>query len=562
MTKVSDLEYRRVTLEEVKKGYEDVIAKVKNAKSAEEILNVRNGELKEVQTNLITYSSLAYMRYTCNTKDEFYTAEQEYYDENMPVISTYIAEYQKAMLNSPYRAELEKVLGSSLFKKYEFSVKVNDERVVKEKQEEASIVMEYSKLMSTMKFVWEGEEVPLSVVRGKKEDSDREVRKKASIAIGEGLKAHAKELDDIFDRLVKIRNKIAVKLGFKNYAEYGYYAMERVDYDRDMVEAFRKNVVESIVPRNKKIIDDVKKKLGYDSYTFYDEGIYYDGVQPTPVLSPEGILNAGLEMYKEMSKVTGDFMQKMIDASAFDVLSRDGKWGGGYAIDFPKFDQPFILANFNGSSGDVDVITHEFGHTLAMNFVHRYGDFEMDLGGCETAECHSMSMEFFCWKYMDKFFGKNANKYKRKHLSDALIFIPYGCMVDEFQHIVYEQPDLTPEQRKQAWLGLEKKYRPYLDITGIPYIEEGTRWQYQMHIYESPFYYIDYCLAQTVALGFLIAMHKDYDKAFDKYIEFSKCGGTVPFPTLVKNAGLPDPFGNGSLDESGKGAEDILKSLR
>ena len=228
----------------------------------------------------------------------------------------------------------------------------------------------------------------------------------------------------------------------------------------------------------------------------------------------------------------------------------------------PKYKAPFILANFNGTSGDVDVITHECGHAFqgyisSKDPIREHADITM-----ETAEIHSMSMEFFTEGWMQLFFGGRSADYVDMHLEDAASFIPYGCMVDEFQHIVYEQPDLTPEQRKQAWLGLEKKYRPYLDITGIPYIEEGTRWQYQMHIYESPFYYIDYCLAQTVALGFLIAMHKDYDKAFDKYIEFSKCGGTVPFPTLVKNAGLPDPFGNGSLDELGKGAEDILKSLR
>ena len=561
MKKVCDFEYRRVTLEEVKSGYEQVVNKIRNAKSADEIIKVRNTDLKKLFNDVATYGSLAYMRYTCNTKDEFYTQEQEYYDENMPIIVTYIAEYQKAMVESPFRAELEKVLGKSIFKKYEFSIKVNDERVVAEKQEEAAIGMEYSKLMSTMKFKWEGEEVPLSIVRGKKEDSDREVRRKAAFAMGEGLKAHAKELDDIFDRLVKVRDKIAKKLGFKNYVEYGYYAMDRVDYDRDMIETFRKNVAKSIVPKNAELIKDVTDALGYDSYTFYDEGIYSEGEQPVPVLSPDGILNAGLEMYKEMSDVTGDFMQKMMDASAFDVLSRDGKWGGGYAIDFPDFDQPFILANFNGSSGDVDVITHEFGHTLAMNFVHKYGDFEMDLGGNETAECHSMSMEFFCWKFMDKFFGKNTNKYLRKHLSDALIFIPYGCMVDEFQHIVYENPELTPEDRKKEWLKLEKKYRPYLNIKGVPYIEEGTRWQYQMHSYESPFDDIEYCLAQTVAVGFLIAMNKDYDKAFDKYIEFSKCGGTVPFPELVKNAGLPDPFTDGTLDVIASGALDILKSL-
>jgi len=257
----------------------------------------------------------------------------------------------------------------------------------------------------------------------------------------------------------------------------------------------------------------------------------------------------------------GDFMRSMLEAEAFDVDARDGKWGGGYCTSFPKYKQPFILANFNGTAGDIDVITHEFGHAYAARNAFVYGDLELDVGGMETAECHSMSMEFFAWPYMEKFLGKKAELYRRKHMLDALSFIPYGVIVDEFQHVIYSKPELTPAERNAEYRRLEEKYRPYLSFSGIPYLEEGTRWQYQMHIYESPFYYIDYCLAQTVAFGFLVESRKDYKSAFDRYLCFVSRGGTRSFDALIREAGLSSPFENGALANISDAILDIEASF-
>jgi M3 family oligoendopeptidase len=279
------------------------------------------------------------------------------------------------------------------------------------------------------------------------------------------------------------------------------------------------------------------------------------------MLDKAGIFAAAQEMYDDMNPVIGAFMRSMQEAEAFDVDARDGKWGGGYCTCFPKYKQPFILANFNGSCGDVDVMTHEFGHSLAAHFACEQDNFELYVGGMETAECHSMSMEFLCWKYMDKFFGENAPLYKKRHLLEALSFIPYGVIVDEFQHVMYEQPELTAAQRKQVYLELEKKYRPYLGLEGIPYLEEGTRWQYQMHIYESPFYYIDYCLAQCVALGFLGLSRKDFEDALEKYVDFLKKTGGVSLSKLIEGAGLDSPFSEGALSQVAANASATVSEL-
>lgn len=543
--KVSEIKYNRYTIEEGKAAFEQFKNACESARSADEIVKAREVFMGEV-TKYSEAASLSNCRFTLDTRSEFYQAEMGYYDEVGPLFAQILTEYSKLMLNSKYRDELEKTLGSRRFKYYEIAEKSFSDKIIDDMQEENAVTTEYSKFMSELVFEYDGEKMPLSVLRGKMSDSDREVRRKTAIAIGEGLKKVSDQLDEFYDKLVKIRDRMAKKMGYKNFIELGYYRMNRVDYNADMVAKFRDNVVKYIVPCVSKIKEGVADELGIDKFMFYDDAVYVSGETPKPKLDKEGIFAEAQKMYDDMSKDIGAFMKSMVEAEAFDVESRDGKWGGGYCTAFPLEKQPFILANFNGTADDIDVITHEFGHAYAAHNVFRYGDEELDVGGMETAECHSMSMEFFCWRGMDRFFAE-PDKYKYSHLCSAISFIPYGVIVDEFQHIAYEHPEYTPEERKAAYRELEKKYRPYMSFDGLTYLEEGTRWQYQMHIFESPFYYIDYCLAQTVALWFLKMLRENYDEALKKYTEFSRAGGTKSFGELTKTAGIPSPFEDGSL---------------
>lgn len=561
--KVSEIPYKRYTIEEAREAFAAITAKFDAATCAQDVVDA-HAMAMDMMVEYRQAASLSNCRFTLNTKDPFYQQEMAYYDEVGPLMEDLMVQFADRMLTTPYRGEVEEKLGSRIFKSYEVAKKAFDPCIVEEAQLENSIVTEYSKFMSELVFEYKGEKMPLSRLRGHLEDTDREDRRLAAEAIGRGLGEHGAELDDFYDRLVQIRDKIAKKMGYKNFVELGYYRMGRLDYDADMVKRFRDNVAQALVPCVKQAKEAVARELGIDQIMFYDNDIYSAGESPRPIYdtdhTPE-MFRAAQEMYDDMNPEIGVFMKEMQAAEAFDVESRDGKWGGGYCTCFPKSRQPFILANFNGSSGDVDVITHEFGHALAANFVFKYGNLELDVGGMETAECHSMSMEFFCWKYMEKFFGENADKYRRRHLLDALSFIPYGVIVDEFQHIVYEHPEMTPEQRKEVYRNLEKKYRPYLSYEGIPYLEEGTRWQYQMHIFESPFYYIDYCLAQTVAIGFMLASRENYDEALQKYLAFAKCGGTKSFEKLIEDAGLASPFKEGALQTMAEKVMQVVASI-
>ena len=543
--KVSEMPYKRITVEELKEQAEKIIEKIKAAKSAEDLKNARD-EFNKISEEAETACALANCRFTLNTRDEFYNAEMDYYDNAMPLFSEIENEYKKAMLDSPYRADAEKLINPRVFKGFEMSLKTFSPEVIEDLQQENALVTKYSKFMGELAFEFEGEKMPLSVLRGKLEDDSRDVRKKAAEAIGKTMEENAETFDEIFDGLIKIRTKIARKLGYKNFVELGYYRMNRVDYDEKMVAAFRKSVETDIVPAVAQLKESIRNRLNLDKIMYYDDAISVTGEMPRPVIGTAEIFENALKMYNGMKPEIGDFMQRMLDAEAFDVEARDGKFGGGYCTTFAKYKQPFILANFNGTSGDIDVITHEFGHALAADYMFRYAEPDYPTG-METHECHSMSMEFLCHKYMDEFFGASADKYRYKHIVDAVSFIPYGVIVDEFQHVVYENPDLTPAERKSEYLKLEKKYRPYLSFEGIPYLEQGTRWQYQMHIYESPFYYIDYCIAQCVALAFLGLARENFDVALERYVEFLKKTGGVSLGELIEGAGFESPFNEGSL---------------
>ena len=559
--KVSELPYRRVTLEEVTAVMETVLPRIRGAESAEEILAARE-DCQKLMLEYRTNAALAYMRYSVNTVDPFYKAENDHYDEIGPAVQNYSVQYAAALLDSPFRAELEERLSPVLFQAMEEERKAMSPEIVGDMVEENRLVREYSDLMSGMDFSFRGETMPRSLLMKYARSDDRETRRECYAVLGKGLEAHREQLDDIFDRMVKVRDRMARKMGCRNFVELGYHRMGRLCYDEEKVRVFRENILRDIVPVVARLRRENAARMGIDDYRLYDDGVIIPGGDPKPFGKTE-IFAAAKEMYHAMGPETGAFIDMMLENEAFDVDSRKNKWGGGYCTEFAKYQQPFILANFNGTAGDVDVVTHEAGHAL-NDWLIRNNRFSQELGcgGMETAETHSMSMEFFAWPYMDRFFGENAGKYRYMHAMDAFSFLPYGTMVDAFQHIVYENPGMTPAERNAAWLALEKQFRPHISMEGIPYLEEGTRWQYQMHIYETPFYYIDYCLAQTAAFHFLLASKEDYQDAFRRYLRFSRQGGEKVWTDLLEEAGFPSPFEEGALKALADRVETLLESIR
>ena len=561
--KVSELNYERVTIEEFTREMEAVIRQVKEAKSASDILAARD-RCNALSVRWQTAEALSYMRYSINTVDEFYVAEKDYYDEVGPLAQNEMLAYTKAMLDTPFRKELEDsgAIIPLVFRSFEVELKSMSPEIIEDMVEENKLVSRYSQLMAAMEFDFRGEKLPRPMLMKYAKSPDRATRKEAYEVLGNTLKAHSNHLDEIFDQMVKVRDRMAKKMGYKNFVELGYYRMGRLCYGPEEVKAFRENIRKDVVPVVARLRTEIGKKLGVDRLMVYDYDLIFPQGDPAPKGGKEAIFAAARAMYHDMSPETGTFFDFMLETEAFDVESRKHKWGGGYCTSFMAYKQPFILANFNGTAGDVDVVTHEAGHAFADYTIadNKYV-VELNVGGMETAETHSMSMEFFAWPYMEGFFGEDARRYQFMHLLDALSFLPYGTIVDDFQRQVYENPDWTPEDRKAAWRRLEAAFRPHLSFDGVPYLEEGTRWQYQMHIYETPFYYIDYCLAQTAALQFLLESRKDYHDAFRRYVRFLSQGGEKVFTDLLAEAGLKSPFEPGALQEVAKESEALLRDL-
>ena len=560
--KVQDMPYEHIPLEEMQTELRAVIDGVKAAGSVDEILALRDRYLK-LMTRYGTASNLCYIRYSCNTADEYYVKEMDYFDEIGPAVANLNTEYGNALLASPFRAELEKALSPVYFRYLEVAQKAMSPVIMEDMVEENKLVSEYSKLMAGIEYEFRGEKLSRAELAGYFKSDDRETRKEAYQVFGTVMNGYADKLDDIYDRMVKVRDRMAKKLGYENFVELGYYRMNRVCYGQKEIETFRKNILSSVTPAVSRLRLSNARDLGIDTYMFYDDGVTVPGGDPKPMGGKAEIFAAAKEMYHAMSRESADFIDLMMENDAFDVDARKNKWGGGYCTEIPAYKQPFILANFNGTASDVDVMTHEAGHAFnAYLIADNKFALEIGCGGMETAETHSMSMEFFAWKYIEKFFGENAARYKFMHALDAFSFLPYGTMVDAFQHIVYQHPEMTSAQRNQAWKELEAQFRPHIHTEGIPFIEDGRRWQYQMHIYESPFYYIDYCLAQTAAFGFLLASLEDYDGAFARYIRLMKQGGEQYYDKLLEEALIPSPFQDGALQTLSDKLEALMGRLK
>ena len=232
----------------------------------------------------------------------------------------------------------------------------------------------------------------------------------------------------------------------------------------------------------------------------------------------------------------------MIDEELMDLENRAGKSGGGFCTSFPSLERPYIFANFNGTDHDVTVLTHEAGHAF-QGYQSRKQPLNRYLWPTyEACEIHSMSMEFLTWDWMNLFFKEDTDKFLFKHIAGSLSFLPYGALVDHFQHWVYENPKATPKERKKQWLELEKIYQPGKKYDNLKFLKNGGFWQKQAHIYEMPFYYIDYTLAQVCAFQFWIRMQEDKESAWADYLELCKAGGSMSFLNLVKLAKIKSPF--------------------
>ena len=491
-----------------------------------------------------TQATLASVRHTIDTRDEFYDAEETFWNAATPELDAYEDAWKGTMLESPFRKEFAAEYGDLMFVNAEIARKAFSPEIIPESQQENDLSQAYSKLIASAQIPFEGGVYTISQLSPFKNDPDDARRLAAWQAEGAWYKEHQAEFDDIYDKMVHLRDTMGKKLGYGGYTTLGYYRMGRNCYGKADVEQFRAAVVKYLVPLADSIYREQAKRLGKEyPMNFADNALMFRSGNPKPCGDADAILAHGKKFYEELSPETGEFFNMMLDNELMDVLSTPGKAGGGYCTSLGDYKVPFIFANFNGTQHDVEVVTHEAGHAFAAWMNRDRVPYSTIWPSMESCEVHSMSMEFFAWPWAEGFFGEDTRKFWYSHLAGALTFIPYGTMVDHFQHIVYEKPDMTPRQRHDVWKELLGVYMPWMKLgSEIPFYGDGEGWQRQMHIYQSPFYYIDYCLAQTVSLQFWAMLQKDPKDAWAHYMAYTKQGGSRTFTELLKNAGLDSPF--------------------
>lgn len=560
MKKFSQIKVKTPNIENIKAKLLPLIEELKNGKDFDECDKAFK-KFNKAFDDLNTDISIIYVRYTINTQDKKYKKLQETMDEISPYISQICNEFNIAMVNSKFRSDFEKKYGDHLFKMIETSLKCFDEKIIPDLQEINKLTSKYTDILASAQIEYKGQKYNLTQLSKFSNSLSREERKEVAILSSNFFAEHDQEIGDIYDKLVKLRTQMAKKLGFNSFTELGYLMLGRTDYDASKVEEYRKQIKEDLVPFTKQLFARQAKRIKIKNPQYYDFAINFLSGNPTPHGDKDFMVNKAKEMYHELSPETDYFFNFMVDNELMDLEAKPGKAPGGYMTYFPKYKAPFIFSNFNGTSGDVDVLTHEFGHAFQGYMSRNIQVPDYRSPTLEACEMHSMSMEFITYPWMKLFFGDEEEKYRYAHLTDAICFIPYGATVDEFQHWVYAHPEASHEERCQAYKQIEEQYLPHKKYDEVEIYQRGRFWMKQRHIIESPFYYIDYTLAQVVAFQFFNEDNKDHQKAWKKYVKLCKLGGKYPFTELLQKAHINNPFVDGTIKKTIKPLKKYLASI-
>jgi len=543
--KFKDYKYERPDIEKYQKDISELLSVIGSDVSAKKELKAIQ-DFFDLNDKMDSMATLVSIRNSLDTKDEFYQEEQDFFDENGPKLQMYANLFSKKLIKSKNKEALKKEFGALIFKQAELQEKTFSEEIIPDLQKENRLSTKYSKLLASAEIEFEGKTYNLTQMGPFLQSLDRDIRHRAQLKVSDFFKDNEKALDEIYDDMVKTRHKIAKTLGYDNFVQLAYDRLGRSDYNAKDVKKYRDQVYEEIVPVVKELVDRKAKRIGIEDPKSYDLALSFKTGNPTPKGNLKWQVDIAKNMYEEMSKETGEFFNFMLEHELLELDSKPGKAGGGYCTYIPEYKSPFIFANFNGTSHDVNVLTHEAGHAFQIyssrDLIPSYRWPTM-----EAAEIHSMSMEFLAWPWIHQFFKEDTEKYKFYHLDSALSFLPYGVAVDEYQHEIYQSPEMTPDERKATWRRIEKKYLPYKDYDDDRFMEKGTYWYKQGHIFSVPFYYIDYTLAQVLAFQFFVMSQDNHDKALDQYIDLCQLGGSKSFVELVESTGLNNPFKEGTI---------------
>lgn len=542
MEKFSAMSYVRPDGKKLIEDIKSQSARLSISKSYEDVKTVISYVTKSRQ-HFDTMATMASIRNTIDTFDPFYQKEMEYFGEIQPKIDVAMKEFYETVLMSDYSEELEREYGKLYLERIRATIRLTDEKNVENMIKENRLVQKYAEIAAKPETDFNGEQVNFYGLLKYMQSTDRNIRKQAFEAWADLYASVADQLDDLYSEMIEVRCKMAETLGFSDYVEMSYLRMERFDYGREEVAAFREQIRTELVPVCQQLFKKQKERLGISDFHYYDETLVYPEGNAIPRGTTEELLEKAERMYRELSKETGEFFGFMRKYELFDLETKPGKHQGGYCTMLADEKAPFIFSNFNGTRQDVDVLTHEAGHAFQAYTASREEMLpEQWSSTAEVNEIHSMAMEFFTEPWMELFFEEDAEKYRYAHLVSALEAVPYMVCVDEFQHRVYEEKILDATKRRNVWREIERKYLPWRDYDGNEFLEQGGFWMQKQHIFMYPFYYIDYALAQFGALEYYVRMKEDKEAAWKDYYRLCRTGGKVGYREILKTGNLHSPF--------------------
>lgn len=483
---------------------------------------------------------------TCDTENKALEEAFTFFCMHIqPHIQPYADRLNRKLIDSPFTKELDKDKYFTYLRNIRKSIELFREENVPIQAEMSVLQQQYGVISGKMTVTVKDQEYTLQQASKFLEDHDRSLREEVYRKINERRLQDKNELNNLFNTLIGKRHQIALNAGFPNFRDYKFKELGRFDYNKENCFQFHDAVKKHVLPLVDLIYERKKKKLGYDTLRPWDLEAEPKGVEPLqPFKNGEDLLQKTIACFNELHPFFADCLRKMNEMKRLDLDSRKGKAPGGYNCPLAETGAPFIFMNAAGQTSDVTTMVHEGGHA-----VHSFLSHPLELSAfkeypMEIAEVASMAMELFSMEHWQFFFSnkKDLNMAKLKELEKVITIFPWIATIDRFQHWIYENPTHTEQQRTEEWNRLLKEFSSsQIDFSGLEEYRSYS-WQRQLHLYEVPFYYIEYGIAQLGAIGLWKQFKQNKEQALNNYINALSEGGTKTLPELYKSAGLEFDF--------------------
>ena len=483
---------------------------------------------------------------TCDTENKALEEAFTYFCMHIqPHIQPYADKLNRKLIDTPFAKDLDQEKYFTYLRSIRKNIELFREANVPIQAEMSVLQQQFGVISGKMTVTVKGQEYTLQQAAKFLEDHDRKLREEVYRKINERRLQDRGELNNLYNTLIEKRDRIAKNAGFDNFRDYKFKELGRFDYTKEDCFQFHEAVKQHVLPLVDIIYAGKRKKLGLDSLRPWDLEAEPQGVEPLhPFKNGDDLLNKTIECFNELRPFFADCLKKMNEMKRLDLDSRKGKAPGGYNCPLAETGAPFIFMNAAGQTSDVTTMVHEGGHAVHSFLAHPLELSAFKEYPMEIAEVASMAMELFSMDHWQFFFSNknDLNRAKSKELERVITIFPWIATIDKFQHWVYENPGHTEQERTEKWVEILNEFSSSeVDFSGLDEYRKSS-WQRQLHLFEVPFYYIEYGIAQLGAIGLWMQFKKNKEQALNNYINALSKGGTKTLPELYKAAGLEFNF--------------------